>query len=192
MMLEGNKRELKYFENLTYIFVANPFLLCHRDTAPIFAEALLRFGTVTRGIWDFKLEYQNDALRIFSTALATAGSDLHKLIGRVQRKEVDMLWNRLELPGRGFLTRPPVAVASGHSPPKGTHWPRISAPDVSCTQNLSSPREPDQTACSASGPTNQTIRCTRPIQDSDREFGGALPQEIHAGPTLVLLTAKAL
>ncbi|SGY55266.1 BQ5605_C006g03996 [Microbotryum silenes-dioicae] len=32
-----------------------------------------------------------EALSIFSTALATARSDLHKLIGRVQRKEVDML-----------------------------------------------------------------------------------------------------
>ncbi|SGY32115.1 BQ5605_C002g01321 [Microbotryum silenes-dioicae] len=54
-------------------------------------EALLRFGTVTRGIWDSNLEFQTEALSIFSTALATARSDLHKLIGRVQRKEVDML-----------------------------------------------------------------------------------------------------
>ncbi|KDE06081.1 hypothetical protein MVLG_03631, partial [Microbotryum lychnidis-dioicae p1A1 Lamole] len=73
------------------IFVGTPFLLCHRDAAPIFAEALLRFGTVTRGIWDSNLEFQTEALSIFSTALATARSDLHKLIGRVQRKEVDML-----------------------------------------------------------------------------------------------------
>ncbi|SGZ18415.1 BQ5605_C020g09183 [Microbotryum silenes-dioicae] len=83
------------------IFVATPFLLCHRNAAPIFAEALLRFGTVTRGVWDSDLEFQTEALSIFSTALATARSDLHKLgverthlynqIGRVQRKEVDML-----------------------------------------------------------------------------------------------------
>ncbi|KDE03250.1 hypothetical protein MVLG_06244 [Microbotryum lychnidis-dioicae p1A1 Lamole] len=73
------------------IFVATPFLLCHRNAAPIFAEALLRFGTVTRGVWDSDLEFQTEALSIFSTALATARSDLHKLIGRVQRKEIDML-----------------------------------------------------------------------------------------------------